>query len=78
LDGFDPAARMKALEQLLVEKGHIQPAALDAMIETYAHGAMNGARVVAKAWGDPQFRWRLLADRNAACAARAATATDKG
>jgi nitrile hydratase subunit alpha len=49
LDGFDPAVRMKSLEQLLVEKGYIQPAALDAMIETYAQqtGAMNGARVLA-------------------------------
>jgi nitrile hydratase len=64
IDGYDPASRVKALEQLLVEKGYVDPAALDLIVETYAHevGPMNGARVVARAWTDPKFRERLLAD----------------
>jgi nitrile hydratase len=70
IDGFDPAARVKALEQLLVEKGYVDPAALDAIIETYVHevGPMNGAKVVAKAWSDADFRMRLLSDATAATA----------
>ncbi len=70
LDGYDPASRVKALEQLLVEKGYVDPAALDVIIETYAHevGPMNGAKVVAKAWRDPEFRARLLSDGTAATA----------
>ena len=68
IDGYDPAARVKALEQLLVEKGYIDPAALDTIIETYAHevGPMNGARVVARSWTDPAFRGRLLDNGTAA------------
>jgi nitrile hydratase len=68
LDGYDPAARVKALEQLLVEKGYVKPGALDAIIETYANevGPMNGAKVVARAWSDPAYRERLLADATAA------------
>ena len=64
IDGYDPASRVKALEQLLVEKGYVDPAALDLIVETYAHrvGPMNGARVVARAWSDAAFRERLLAD----------------
>jgi nitrile hydratase subunit alpha len=63
-----PAARVKALEQLLIDKGLIDPAALDAIVETYEEkvGPRNGARVVAKAWTDPAFRRRLLANATAA------------
>jgi nitrile hydratase subunit alpha len=64
----DPALRVMALESLLVEKGLVDPAALDALIDTYEHkiGPRNGARVVARAWVDPEFRKRLLADAGAA------------
>lgn len=56
--------RVRALESVLVEKGYVDPAALDALIETYETrvGPRNGAHVVAKAWTDPAFRTRLLAD----------------
>ncbi|KQQ41063.1 nitrile hydratase subunit alpha [Methylobacterium sp. Leaf125] len=56
--------RVRALESILVEKGYVDPAALDALIETYETrvGPHNGARVVARAWVDPGFRARLLAD----------------
>jgi nitrile hydratase len=66
----DMALRVKALESLLVDKGLVDPAALDAIIETYEHrvGPRNGARVVAKAWADPAYRARLLADATAAIA----------
>jgi nitrile hydratase len=66
----DMALRVKALESLLVEKGLVDPAALDAIIETYAHdvGPRNGARVVARAWRDPAYKARLLADATAAIA----------
>ena len=62
--------RVKALESLLVEKGLVDPAALDALIDTYEHkvGPRNGARVVAKAWVDPAYKQRLLADATAAIA----------
>jgi nitrile hydratase len=65
-----PAARVKALEQLLIEKGLVNPAALDAIVDTYENkvGPRNGARVVARAWTDPEFKRRLLADAVAACA----------
>jgi nitrile hydratase len=64
----DMALRVKALESLLAEKGLVDPAALDAIIDTYEHkvGPRNGARVVARAWTDPAFRQRLLADATAA------------
>ena len=60
----EPALRVKALETLLVEKGLIDPAALDEIIDTYQNriGPKNGATVVAKAWSDPEFRKSLLAD----------------
>ncbi len=60
--------RVKALEQLLVEKRLVDPAALDAIVEAYEHriGPRNGARVVARAWSDPAFRRRLLDDGAAA------------
>jgi nitrile hydratase len=66
----DPALRVKALESLLVEKGLVDPAALDALIDTYENkiGPRNGARVVARAWVDPAFKQRLLNDTNAALA----------
>ena len=64
----DPALRVKALESVLVEKGLVRPEAIDAWIETYeTHvGPHNGARVVARAWCDPEFKVRLLADGTAA------------
>ena len=66
----DTALRVKALETVLTEKGLIDPAALDAIVETYEHkvGPRNGARVVAKAWSDPAYRARLMADATAAIA----------
>lgn len=66
----DPALRVKTLESLLVEKGLVDPAALDALIDAYEHkiGPRNGARVVARAWVDPAYRKRLLADSTAAIA----------
>jgi nitrile hydratase len=66
----DMALRVKALESLLVDKGLVDPAALDAIIETYEHrvGPRNGARVVAHAWTDPAYKARLLADATAAIA----------
>ena len=64
----DPALRVKSLESLLVEKGLVDPAALDAVVDTYEHkvGPRNGARVVARAWVDPAYKARLLADGRAA------------
>jgi nitrile hydratase len=66
----DPALRVKALESLLAEKGLVDPAALDALIDTFEHkvGPRNGAKVVARAWVDPAFRQRLLADAGSAIA----------
>jgi nitrile hydratase len=66
----DMTLRVKALESLLVEKGLVDPAALDAIIETYAHrvGPRNGARVIARAWSDPAYKARLLSDATAAIA----------
>ena len=62
--------RVKALESLLVEKGLVDPAALDTLIDTYETkiGPRNGARVVARAWVDPAYRRRLLSDGTAAIA----------
>ena len=61
---------MRALETLLTEKGYVDPAALDLLIETYEKkvGPRNGARVVARAWADPEYRKRLLADATPAIA----------
>ena len=66
----DPALRVKALESLLVEKGLVDPAALNALIDTYENkvGPRNGARVVAKAWIDPEYKQRLLTNASAALA----------
>jgi len=60
----DPALRVKALETLLVRKNLIDPAALDAIIDTYENkiGPRNGAAVVARAWRDPDFKAALLQD----------------
>jgi nitrile hydratase len=62
------ALRVKALESLLVEKGYVDPAALDVLIETYETriGPRNGARVVARAWTDPDFADWLRRDATAA------------
>ena len=56
--------RVRALETVLAEKGYIDPAALDAIIEAYETkvGPHNGARVVAKAWSDPAFKRALIED----------------
>jgi nitrile hydratase subunit alpha len=64
----DVALRVKALESILVEKGMVDPATIDAVIDTYESkiGPRNGARVVARAWLDPAYRKRLLADGTAA------------
>jgi nitrile hydratase subunit alpha len=63
-----PALRVKALESLLVEKGLVDPKALDAVIDLYETkvGPHNGARVVARAWTDPAYKRRLLTDATAA------------
>jgi len=66
----DPALRVKALESLLVEKGLVDRAALDALVDTYEHkiGPRNGARVVARAWADAAYKQRLLTNTDAAIA----------
>jgi nitrile hydratase len=66
----DVQLRVRALESLLTEKGLVDPAALDELIDTYETkvGPRNGARVVAKAWVDPEFKRRLLADATATLA----------
>ena len=62
--------RVRALESVLIEGGYVDPAALDALIETYETqvGPHNGARVVARAWTDPGYRERLFDDATAAIA----------
>ena len=64
----DTQLRVRALETVLTEKGYIDPAALDLIVETYETkvGPHNGARVVARAWSDPAFRRALLDDASAA------------
>src|SRR5947208_2337492 len=66
----DIALRVKALESLLVEKGMVDRAALDAIVDTYETkiGPRNGARVVARAWVDPAYKKRLLTDATKAIA----------
>jgi nitrile hydratase subunit alpha len=66
----DAALRVKALESLLVEKGLVDPAALDAIVDHFEHkvGPRDGARVVARAWVDPAFKHLLLTDAPAAIA----------
>lgn len=65
------ALRVKALESLLVEKGYVDPDALDVIVETYETkiGPRNGARVVARAWSDPEYKAWLLKDATPAIAA---------
>lgn len=67
----EPVLRVKALETILAAKGLIDPAALDAIVDTYENriGPKNGAAVVAKAWSDPVFHAQLLEDATAAVSA---------
>jgi nitrile hydratase len=64
----DISLRVKALESLLVEKGLVDRAALDALVDLYEHkvGPRNGAQVVARAWIDPEYKQRLLSNGVAA------------
>jgi nitrile hydratase len=64
------AARVKALESILIEKGIMTTAAVDRLVEIYENevGPQLGAKVVARAWTDPVFKQRLLADATKACA----------
>jgi len=64
----DPALRVKALESVLVEKGYVDTAALDVLVDTFENrvGPRNGAQVVARAWTDPAYKQRLLEDGTAA------------
>lgn len=64
----EPALRVQALETLLVDKGLVDPEALNAIIDTYANqvGPRNGAQVVARSWADPDYRDWLLRDATAA------------
>jgi len=66
----DIELRVRTLETILVQKGYLDPAALDEIVETYETkiGPRNGARLVARAWVDPDFRTRLLADGTSAAA----------
>jgi nitrile hydratase subunit alpha len=67
-DRLPPSLRTEALEQLLTERGLIDPEVMDGIITTYETnvGPLNGAKVVAKAWTDPEYRRRLLEDGTAA------------
>ncbi len=67
---IDPALRVEALTSLLTERGLIDSATVENFIKTYEQsvGPMNGAKVVARAWTDPDYRARLLADGTAAIA----------
>ena len=77
--------RVRALETVLTEKGYIDPAALDAIVEAYETkvGPHNGARVVAKAWTDPAFKRALLEDGDqggaiaSACSTASATISSR-
>ena len=64
------AARVKAIESLMIEKGLMTVAAVDRITEIYENevGPQLGAKVVAKAWTDPEFKARLLANASTACA----------
>ena len=66
----DMTLRVKSLESLLVEKGLVDPATLDALVDAFEHklGPRNGARVIARAWVDPAYKERLLDDATAAIA----------
>ena len=64
----DTELRVRSLESLLVDKGLVDPAALDAIVDRYENkvGPRDGARVIARAWRDPTFKQHLLADASAA------------
>jgi nitrile hydratase len=64
----DPAIRVRAIEAILAEKGLVDPKAVDALVDTYENkiGPRNGAKVVARAWTDPEYKARLLTDATAA------------
>lgn len=64
----EPALRVKALESILVEKGIIDPSVIDAWVDAYSEeiGPKRGAKLVAKAWLDPEFKARLLSDASEA------------
>ncbi len=66
----DITLRVKAIESLLIEKGIVDSATLDTIVDAYEHriGPHNGARIVAKAWVDPDYKQRLLADGTSAIA----------
>ena len=66
----EPELRVKALEALLIEKGLVDAQTLDLLIDTYENkiGPQNGAKVVARAWVDPEYKKRLLGDASAAIA----------
>lgn len=65
-----PTLRIKAIQSLLIEKGYIKADAVDEIIDIFEHrfGPKNGAKVVAKAWTDPEYKKRLLTDATAAIA----------
>jgi nitrile hydratase subunit alpha len=69
-DHIDPAVRAEALASLLIERGLVDQATMDSFIKTYEQsvGPMNGAKVVARAWTDPGYAERLLADGTGAIA----------
>lgn len=69
-DHIPIALRTEALEQILVERGLVDPAVMNGFIKTYETdvGPMNGARVVARAWVDPEFKAKLLEEGTAAVA----------
>ncbi len=69
-DSTEQSLRTEALESLLVEKGLVDSSAIDAVVSRYENdiGPMNGARAVARAWVDPEFKARLLADASSAFA----------
>jgi nitrile hydratase len=69
-DHIDPAVRAEALASLLIERGLVDQGAMDNFIKTYEQsvGPMNGAKVVARAWTDPGYAERLLADGTGAIA----------
>src|SRR5271155_1212085 len=66
----ESAIRVRALESILAEKGLIDPKAIDALVDTYENkvGPRNGAKVVARAWVDPDYKQRLLSDAASAIA----------
>lgn len=70
IDSVEIGVRVKALEELLAKKGLIDPQALDAVVDHYENrvGPRNGAKVVARAWIDPAYKQRLLADADPAIA----------